>query len=342
MSPKQSRTASPRQPVATKPLFKRGEFLDESARRSLSITTDIRDHARFYAEDPRVAGWYEYDWYSTGGSRYFQAYVSNADTALDAMAGFQFPAEISTTARRASRQLVGAFEMVARLQVQRHLTSGRLDRRKLNQVAMHTAAGTYDGDKIRPYRRSTPTPAELPTIAIVADGANTQMWGDSEYTPRVLALTLAIQWACEAAGLPAYSALCQGNAQTFKDYPGGGVYGTLLAAPGQVISPRTYGAALHRDLWRHSKMTLHTADFEYLKFHADQIGSSISSYLYGRDWTSRDGGSAVAWAQQTLGADFVIAIGDIRDHSSAIATLPTTVGIQDAVAIVAKTAQQLS
>jgi hypothetical protein len=79
------------------------------------------------------------------------------------------------------------------------------------------------------------------------------MWRDPEYIPRVLTLTLGIQWACEAADLPVYASLNRGLAHPAHPYVEG-VQGIMLTQPGLVISPNVYGVALHRDIWRYGSI----------------------------------------------------------------------------------------
>jgi hypothetical protein len=145
-------TTSHRQPVAPdRPLFVFDEYPASTGGTALSVRMDIRDLFKLYAEDPRAAGGYEDDW-STGGSPYFDTPIHDADDALDALAGFQFPADLKRNATRAARRLTDVFMDVARLHTLTDLTSGRLNRRKFTSIVRHVAAGTYDTTTVRPYR----------------------------------------------------------------------------------------------------------------------------------------------------------------------------------------------
>jgi hypothetical protein len=86
------------------------------------------------------------------------------------------------------------------------------------------------------------------------------MWSDPTYIPRLLTLTLAIAWACEAADLNPYAALVAGHASLGPAYAEA-QQGIVIMAPGQTISPKTYDIALHRDLWRYGQMAIQQADY---------------------------------------------------------------------------------
>lgn len=312
---KRSATASPDQPVATKPLHRFTGYQTAGGRRALAMQIDIRSLAAFYAEHPDRAGAYEANWHSGGqASPYLPRRVNDAADALAILDAFEFPSEIKTAAMRASRRLVRVFDDAARLRVQHDLTSGRLDLRKLPAIARTTAAGTYDPNLVRPYKRTQPAPAVRPTVAVVASSGNRQMWGDARYIPRILTLTLGIVWACQAAGLDAHAALMQSRQAMRSRAYDEAIAGIMLAEPGTTISPRTYGVALHRDLWRHGLMTARAADPPGLDHMMVLQGEKQSDPAdIRRAWPCAHGGDAAHWARAILGADIVIAIGVITD-----------------------------
>lgn len=331
-----------RQPAAEKPLYTFEDYTDEQGRKALSARLDVRDMGRYYAECRELAGHYERDWnslYSGWGDsnklpKYVPRKIHNAEQAIQAVADFQFPLEVKQAAARASRKLVGIFENVARLYVTRDLTSGRLDRRKIPAIARHTDAGTFDLDKIRPYKRTEPRQVKIPTVAILGSAGNAEMWRDSDYIPRILTVTLGVLWACEAAGLQTYAALTKGNCQVREKGYSEGVSGYMLAEPGKTTSPKVYAVPLHRDLWRHGEMTLQSADYKstmrLMRFEG------YTSYVYGYGWLSRDGGNAVRWARQVLQADLVLAIGQITDADQADVKLDAKFDIEQAVTAIAE------
>ncbi len=300
--------------------------------------------AALYAEHPNLAGGYERNWDSLWGAEnpYFPASIAGADAALEALADFTLPASIAGEARRAAARLTNVFSQVARLRVVHDLTAGRLDRRKLKAVARHTAAGTYDPNVIRPYRRTLPTPAETPTLAVVTNASNAMMWSDPNYIPRALTLTLGVLWACEAAGLNAYGALVEGHSTLRHARYREAVYARMLAEPGAAISPRVYGVALHRDLWRHGRVTAAAADKAGMDRLMALKGRRASAEAIYSTWPSRNGGAAVRWAREVLGADLVIGVGTLTDLGDADIQLPdTSFSVADAVKEIAVQARRL-
>ncbi|MBI5960798.1 MAG: hypothetical protein HY866_18810, partial [Chloroflexi bacterium] len=245
--------SSPRQPQAHKALYHLEDYTTATGDLALSVKMDIRDFARFYAEDDRVAGGYEPEWSTVRKSLYFAERIHNADDALTALDEFEFPKAIKMQAQRAARALTDVFTEIARLVREDDLTSGRLNRRRFADIARESAAGTYDVTRVRPYVRTTSSPVRRPRIAVIASAGNAEMWDDETYIPRVLELVLGIQWACEAADLETYAVLVKGHARLSESKYREAVMGITLAAPGQTISPRTYGVALHRDLWRYGE-----------------------------------------------------------------------------------------
>ena len=335
-------TSSPRQPNApSRALYTFDDYPSSAGGTALSVRIDIRDLARLYAEDTRVAGGYEEDWH-TAGSCYVDTAIHNADDALDALTAFQFPSQLKRDAQRAARRLTDVFVDVARLQTLTGLTSGRLDRRKFATIARHVAAGTYDTNVVRPYRRTIPTPSQRPTIAVIASAGNAEMWNDAAYIPRVLTLTLAIAWACEAADLNPYAALVAGHVSLGRAYAEA-QQGVLLMAPGRTISPKTYGIALHRDLWRYGQMTLQQADYagntRLLAVRRRAMRPDPASCGYA--FPCRNGGHGVHWARQILNADLVISIGNITDQDEADIRLSSQFALADAVADIVRQARTL-
>jgi hypothetical protein len=347
LNPKTGRSysASAGQPEATKPLFKFDDYTTARGERALSVRLDIRDKAKYYAEHPKQAGGYSGSWDSLDWKErnpYFADRITNADAALKAMAGFDFPAEIKTSARRAARRLTDVFMQVARLHTVRDLTAGRLDRRKFKAIARHTAAGTYDANTVRPYKRTVATPSESPTIAIVGSAGNAEMWDDATYIPRALTLTLSVLWACEAAGLKTYAALTKGHSALSAGQPyRESILGIMLAEPGATVSPRVYGAALHRDLWRYGFMTAQAADYAGNKRMRALAGRGAGASSIGRGFPSYHGGRAVRWAREVFSADIVIAIGNITDARDADIKLGSRFTVEKAVMEVVKQARKL-
>lgn len=333
--------SSPRQPQATKRLYQFDDYTTTGGQPALSVKLDIRDFARFYAEDERVAGGYENDWH-TGTSPYIHQAIHNADDALDALEAFEFPKAIKVQAQRAARSLTDVFTQIARLVRETDLTSGRLNRRRFTDIARESAAGTYDVTRVRPYQRTTSSPVRRPRIAVLASAGNAEMWGDAGYIPRVLELVLGIQWACEAADLESTAVLVKGHCHMEESRYREAVLGITLAAPGQTISPRTYGAALHRDLWRYGEMTCQQADYDSNKTLLKLQGHQPSARWCGYSFPCRNGGNAVNWARHTLDADIIISIGAISDKATADIRLDARFTLDQAVSDIAQQAPKLA
>ncbi len=335
-----STSASNRQPVTTKPLYLFEDYSTKQGETALSVQIDIRDLAKLYAEHESQSGQYESNWSCNGKAQYIPQTIHNADEALNALEGFQFPADIKRDAQRASRQLTDAFEQVSKLQTVHNLTSGKLDRRKFNAIARHTSAGTFDNDTVRPYRRTQPTPGTLPTIAIVVSAGWQEMWRDPHYIPRVLTLTLGIVWACQAVGLPVYAALCQGHCDLNTSKYAQAVKANMLLTPDSTISPKAYGIALHSDLWRYGSITSLAADPQanqvFTRIRSRKLRNSKLQYF-----SALNGGHAVNWARKNLNADLVISIGRNQDRRDADIQLDGDFTLDQAVKAISQQAKSL-
>lgn len=332
-----SKTASIRQPQAPGKLFQIDDYPLPNGRNALSVQLPSRHAAAFYAEHPDLEGHYG-KWNSCSGGLYLPGEVNNADEALDLLEKFTFPLHLRHRAMSASRHVQSAFSEVAKLKIIRDLPVGRIDRRKLPAMAESFAAGDYDPARLLPFRRIQPAPARPPTLAIVASAGNAEMWSNAHYIPEVLTLAISVLWACEAAGLPAYAALCMGHYfGTNREY----AHMTLahmLATPYSTTSLKTYGYALHRDLWRMSDLAAIAADPALC---AKVAKYDLPSYTATDIWPSLNGGYAVSWARHMLGADLVIAIGDLEDIRDADIQLSTGFNTESACKEIARQAEKL-
>lgn len=306
---------SPRQTRATKPLYDFQDYTTATGQPALSVQISVRDIAKFYAAHPHlVNGGVEHNWATINGSEHVNRRIEDIDDALDALERFEFPARLKADANRAARTLTHVFEQIARLTILHDLTAGRIDRRKFADIARTTAAGTFDVNMVRPYRRTQPAPITPPTLAIIASAGAAEMWADPTYIPRVVTLALSVQWACEAAGLLAYMALVRthcrlDDAQPYRE----AIEAFMFATPDQTISPKTFGVALHRDLWRRGIIASAAADYESFTRLTALQGERPDPKLCGGSFPSRNGGHASRWAREVLRADVVIGIGHITD-----------------------------
>lgn len=324
--------------ITSKTLFSFQEYAVKG-NKALSVVSDIRDMAQFYAECPEMAGTDYGSWSSAKASKYITERVRDAEEALRVVREFEFPQAVRLEAKRHARTLTGVFQEVVQRVTFHDQLNGRLDRHKLNKVAFQTVLGTYDANQVRPYQRTVQAPAKPPTIAIVASAGNGEMWDDATYIPRVVELSLALVWACEAAGLRTYSALTSGHV-----HPHGYRHAELavmLAKPGERFSPSTYAVALHRDLWRCAKMVLRAADFDSTKRLSQVAGVSATGWNIGSMFPSYTGGYGVRWAQETLKPDMVIGIGKLTDLAQADIQLGSQFSIGEAVKDVAAQAKKL-
>lgn len=320
-------------------LFRVEEYTDRRGAKALGMAISISQMAAYH--DPQAGHyghWFTRSWSSAPSNNYARA-PRSAQDARRQVHDFIFPAEIMREARRESRKLTDAFEDVARLTVERDLLSGRLDRRKLKHIARHTAAGTYSDTLVKPYRRTTPSPAVRPHLAIIASAGNAEMWRDANYIPRVVTLCLALLWACETAGLTATIALLKGNCG-IKAYRTG-VAGVLLAGPDITVPTRDYVCALHRDLWRYGWMTAQAADMNAQNAMCQAMQAPGGPDSIGWRWLSENGGEGVTWARHFINADRVIAIGDIDDAQDADITLSSWFNVTGACDEIVKQAKNL-
>lgn len=332
-------SASEVQPIAEKRVFEFAEYVDGG--KALSVQMDIRDMAAYYAEDSRLEGGYERSWSSCGGSEMIPREVHNAEQAIEAVRGYQFPLEVRHEARRHARSFASVFADVMARETLRHQVSGRLDRRKLDSVAMHTSAGTYKAEVVRPYRRTVSQPVKPPTVAVVASAGNGEMWHDAGYIPRVVKLTLALLWGAEASGLAVYGALTQGHSDVKQREYAHAIQGIMLAKPGERVSPSAYAVGLHRDLWRYGLWTTRTADYEGARKLARLGRDKVTAECAPRWFSSYGGGRGVNWARAVLGADVVISIGYLQDRDEADIKLRSDFSLEDAVKDVVKQAKSL-
>jgi hypothetical protein len=330
------------QPTTTKPLLRFDEYAGVKGR-ALSVRIDLRDMAAYYREDARFAGAHARNWSSAPANKFIQQSIRNAEDAIAAVKGFDFPVDLRAEARRHARSLTHVFAQTVNKVIQRDQVTGRMDRRKLDDVALHTALGTFDAQQVRPFRRITQAPIKPPVIALVASAGNAEMWMDAVYIPRVLALVLSITWAAEAAGLPTYAALVQGHSRLLP----GGQYReahqvVMVAEPGKRISPTTYAVGMHRDLWRNGLMTAWAADytaFARLLALRGEVARTANYYL---GFPCLHGGNAVRWARQMLDADVVISIGANQDARTADIQLGSRFSVSEAVQQVVQQAKALA
>lgn len=339
-----SDTASLRQPKASGRLFTFDEFADG---KGISARVMLRDFAKYYAEDSRQEGQYEDDWDTSWGhkNKWIDKKIHNADDAMDAIRDFRFPHELRIESEKAAADLTNIFQEVAVSVRVRHQLVGRLDPMKLPALAEGYARGHYAVEEALPYVRRELLPAKTPVIAILASGANVEMWGDPDYIPRVSAIATGLLWACEAAGIQTYTALVmehcrlRGRGKKYSPYDFG-VYGMMVATPFETTPLSAYGVAFHRDVWRYGHMTAQMADYESNKRFMEMQGKTTDDSC-GYYWPSRTGGRAVQWAKEVLLADLVIAIGGIDDEKDADIRLPTKFKFADAVKSVAEQAVKL-
>jgi hypothetical protein len=309
--------------------------------RGLSIRVPISDVAAYYRYDERVQPYCEYNgWHTLPTNQYVTQSLTSYSDYADWMMDHQFPDSIMLSAKRDSGTLIESMEHLRKRVNERDLINGRLDRRKLPRVARHLAAGTYDVETVRPYRRTRYADSNAPTIAIVGS-IQTSAMRTPGYTSNMIQLVLTVLWACEASGLPAHAAMVQGKyltgmQRTSYDHV---VQGFMLTDPDRPVPARHYSVFLSADLWMHLKVHIKATDYEY----ADLIASMEDRYVQdGRvlnNFATRHGGHAVQWAREVLDADIVIAIGSIKDMHDADVALSSGFSPQMALAHLA---QQIS
>jgi hypothetical protein len=120
---------------------------------AISCRLDIRHCCRL--TNPTEWNQYHNDYFGSASANEYFPVLNSVAQAREALADFCLPETIRQEARRMANELTDAFQLVSKLYRQYDLTSGRLDRRKLAQIARHTASGTYDVNLVRPYELMT-------------------------------------------------------------------------------------------------------------------------------------------------------------------------------------------
>lgn len=348
----QHKYTSPDQPDAPKrPVLETQDYIGHDRKKWLGVQLDVADVAKFYAPDMErgVDRWpyNDHEWDFAEKNEYIPFRIKGAADAMKAIDTVTFPKSIKFQAEHHSRELTDVFDEVARKIVVRDQLVGRVDRRKHLEVAKGFATGKLDIGHIRPYERNQFAQAELPTVAILASGAWAESWHDSNYIPRVLTLTLAIQWACEATGLKVWSGLVQGNASmdSASEYAGAQmIYRLNNPLTQQPI--RNYIALLHRSLFHWGVMCAEGADgpgllkMARLEYPGERSIKDATSYVY-HCFPSVDGGYAVHHARTTFNPDMIIAIGNIQDRGKADIQIGADVKLKLAIHKIAEQASNL-
>lgn len=328
------------QDTVHKPLFEIESYAGKKGL-ALSFKVNMRDEAVYPREDPKYHKRRKDDWFSCEGNKYIPQQIHNRADAIRAVENFHLPEDIRQEASRAARRLVSAFEKVATMVTIRDLPHGKLDRRKLSEVVEAAAAGTYDPNRIRPFRKTLSAPAKTPVIAIVASAGMGEMWADANFIPKIVRITLGVQWACEAAGMQVYAALVEGN----QPVPGSGyteaTRAHIIADPFRTMPMSLYGALFHRDLYRYAKICAESADHRAHEGFCLVEGMNPRFAEYGCVFSAMDGGNAVNWARQNLNADLVLSIGNNTDAKDADLVVERDWNLDKAVEEVVKQAKKL-
>lgn len=332
-------------------LFEFENYIGHDKKKWLGVTLDVADIAKFYQPDLKngVDRWpyNDHEWDFGSQNEYIPFQITGAKQAMRAINDLEFPRTIRFNGEKNSRELIDAFDEVARKLVLHNQMTGRVDRRKNLQVAKGFATGDMDIERIRPYRRVAYQDAQLPVVAIVASGSWGESWHDSSYIPRVLTLTLAIQWACEATGLKVWSGLEQGNCDVSPKSEYKGAQLTYRLSNPMVAQPvRNYISLLHRSLFHWGYMCALGADgpallkIEQLE-HPDHDSIHDATYYIHHGFPSMNGGYAVHHVRQTINPDIVIAIGNILDKGDADINIDSGAKLELAIHKIAEQARSL-
>lgn len=340
-------------PIAEKPVHRITDYPAESGGMALSLQIDVTHVAAYYQYDPICARYVRFanSWPKLNGTPYLPNPPQTEEEYFDWMQNFKLPAELRFTAERAAGPLAESLEHLSQRLVHRDLVNGRLDRYKLADVGKAAALGTYSDESVRPYRRTEYRDAYTPTVAIVAaiPTSATGWRNDRHYSPRLVTLTLAVLWACEAAGIQAQAALVQGRTAREFNYWGVGLYGGyrdvvqgfMLTSSETVIPARAYGIFLNDHMWMHMKVHVKACRYDYASVICGLDGDKVEDGGILGHFPTMSGGNAVHWARQILGADIVIAIGDILDSDNADVAFDTDFTVEQAIQMVAKKAAKL-
>lgn len=290
------------------------EFREYAPRRVASLLSLVQ-HSKFYRRESdratRDRRFYvngNASWDSCDGNIFVPGRICNATDAINAVQAFVFPEVIMSVARRGAAKLTDLFQKVARPQVLRDVTSGRLDPRKFGEIGQALGRGAIPADPLW-YKRREAHVSAPPVIGIVGGYGNGQMWEDALYILAVTAIVLAIGYAAQSASMLTYGLLasecCELNKRKYKSLHY--VYELFTGAGSVPLG--ALAILFHRDLYRSSFMAAATADLDghdRLSDYTDDPGDNTGC---GRCAPSWDGGAAVGMIRGLYAPDIVIGIG---------------------------------
>lgn len=255
------------------------------------------------------------------------------DRNREKVQSFTLDAELRAEAKRLSRHFVSVLTAKNRSKIQRFKDHGLLDSTRFPALIRDLNAGRYSPGTTRPFKQRQAVPGKRPHVAIVAAADAKTRNNDSTYCERIARLSLGLSWACEAVGVDLTTSMIRGgNGSRRKSVD---AIACNVIEPGRRPRQTDFAAALDDDLFR--KAINYT--YAHCKGHQKLIHGATRPDQYQDDFGSKDGGNAVMWARETLGADIVIAAGNVLDGGQADARIAADTELEKAVI---ETATQLS
>ncbi len=256
-----------------------------------------------------------------------------------------FPEALREEARRASRPLEEALREIAERQsVERHLVTGaRLDPRKRHAVGTAMQRGTLDPYELRPYVRRSLT-LDLPRILAVASVGVREVNEDSGFIGRMVKLTLAVAWACEATGAEVRCIMMEGHGPEYlspnQPYRRAQLAYTLIE-PDVTTPLQAYSVALNRqEFYGEGYVGAFRKDRESLRRAGKLRGNENCEPLV--TFPGENGGYGVHWARTLYNPDIVIGIGKLMDINDADIKLQGKWDVKAAVEDIARQALRIA
>lgn len=332
---------SEQRPIATEPVHVRRDFERVDSSMGLSVQIGIDHVAAYYADNPTALRYCERgQWPRIRQGKHLTRDLLTYEDYARWMADFTLPDELRFTAERAAGPLAESLDHLSRRVVERDLVHGRIDRHKLPEVGKAAAMGNYSDDAVRPYRRVEYRDAYTPTVAVVASFETQATNGSGYYCANVSTLAMSILWACESAGIHAQAALVQARTKLRGwDLPKGYdevIQGFMLTEPERIIPARAYGIFLNDDLWMHMKVAVKSCRMDYAEMICFMDNEPLRKGELRNRFGTAEGGHAVHWARTVLGADMVVAIGNIADKEDAEVSLESNFTVEKAIKALAK------
>lgn len=217
----------------------------------------------------------------------------------------------------------------------RHQVTGRFDSTSMRRVITDLQKGQFSAENTLPFKKRERLAPSRPHVGISADGSWRQFWQDSQYIPRVSALSMGVAWACEAVNCPVTAAITRKHEGGYGEYD---MSTTALIMPGKQVNTADFSVVFHPELYRMSTFFVEGCSEETLRFkYKSKTWEQIKkerSYNVLND-CSGSGGDGVAFTR-SMGATITVAIGDVNDAKDADIHLSAKTSLEDGIRKIAK------